>query len=487
MPVGGFHGGLRLEGRKEAASRPIRRCPLPALLRIALRQHPGAPAQPALRAGARVSAGQRIACGDGPQSADLHAPCSGEVVGVESGAEGMITLRPDPRADAAKESALAALDPHTASPEQLRQRIAEAGIVGLGGGAFPSADKLLAARDTLLLNGAECEPLIACDNRLLQERAAAVIAGGELLRRACGAASLRIAIEDSMPAARAALEALKDSADFSLDVLPTRYPQGGERQLIESVLGIEVPRGGLPRDVGVAVFNVGTAEAVWQAVVKGRPLTHRLVSVGGGGVAEPMVLEAAIGTPLADLVAAAGGYREQAVRLILGGPLTGRALTDDSHGLRKGDNAVLVLSADELPARLPAQPCIRCGACAQACPSRLQPQLLWQFLGARQERRLLDHGLFDCIECAACDLVCPSHLPLAAGFRDAKQAQRLQSLQQEQARLARQRFEQRQLRLERIAAERVAQQAEQQRRLLAQDAVRAALQRARCGSKGDGA
>ena len=486
MPGGGFHGGLHLDGRKEAATRPIRRCPLPALLQIALRQHPGAPARPTVGAGEQVRAGQRIACADGPQSADLHAPCGGEVIRVDGLGEGLITLRPDPVADAEAAAALPVLDPKAASAPALRQRIAEAGIVGLGGAAFPSADKLAIARDVLLLNGAECEPLIACDNRLLQERAAAVIAGGELLRRACGAASLRIAIEDSMPAARAALEGVEGAPEFVLDVLPARYPQGGERQLIESVLGIEVPRGGLPRDVGVAVFNVGTAEAVWQAVVKGRPLTRRLVSVAGGGVVEPVVLDAAIGTPLADLIAAAGGYRQDACRLILGGPLTGRMLANDAHGLRKGDNAVVVLGAAELQQRPPVRPCIRCGACAEVCPARLQPQLLWQFLGAAQQRRLLDHGLFDCIECAACDLVCPSHLPLAAGFREAKQAQRMQALQREQAEAARQRFEQRQARLDRVAAERAAQQAERQRRLLAQDAVRAALQRARSKSGSDG-
>ncbi len=478
VPTGSFHGGLALAGRKDAASQPIRACPLPAELRIALRQHPGPAAQPLVQAGEQLAAGQRIALAHGAQSADLHAPCAAEVLEVLHGDDGWIRLRPDPNGRAAQW--MAPLDADAATPEALRERIRAAGIVGLGGAAFPTADKLAVARDALILNGAECEPLIACDNRLLQERAHAVIRGGDLLRRACGAASLRIAIESSMSDAQAALLAAGEGAPaFQLDVLPARYPQGGERQLIEAVLGIEVPRGGLPRDLGVAVFNVGTAEAVWRAVGQGRPLTHRLVSLAGGGLNQAVVLEAALGTPIADLVAAAGGYRDNAARLILGGPLTGRALADDSHGLGKGDNAIVVLSGDELPAPQPSLPCIRCGACASACPARLQPQLLWQFRLAGQPKRLAEHGLFDCIECAACDLVCPSHIPLTAGFRASKQAQRLTAVAREAADAARERFELRRQRLDQLAAEQATAQAEAQRRLLAGDAVKAAMARAR--------
>lgn len=481
MPPGSFHGGLALAGRKHASVRPIQPCPLPAELLIALRQHTGPAARPLVRAGDQVAAGQPIARGEGAQSAHLHAPCAAEVLAVEAGETGCIRLRPI----AGREDPpwLPPLDSGGVTPEALRARIREAGIVGLGGGAFPTADKLAHARDAVILNGAECEPLIACDNRLLQERAEAVIRGGELLRRACGAASLRIAIEAGMDDAQAALLAARDGAPpFDLDVLPARYPQGGERQLIEALLGIEVPRAGLPRDIGVAVFNVGTAEAVWQAVHRGRPLTHRLVSVAGGGVHQAVVLEAALGTPIADLVAAAGGYREQAARLILGGPLTGQAMADDSHGLRKGDNAIVVLAADELPPAAPSLPCIRCGACASVCPARLQPQLLWQFRLAGQDRRLAGHGLFDCIECAACDLVCPSHIPLTEGFRESKRAQRLAAIAQEAANAARLRFERRQLRLEEEAAAQATAEAEAQRRQLAGDAVKAALARARAKS-----
>lgn len=482
MAAGAFHGGLRLAGQREAAARPIRPCPLPPALRIALRQHPGPPPVPEVQAGDPVRAGQRIARAAETGGPALHAPCDGRVLAIEGdGVEAVMVIATEP-----EQGEPLRLDPLDAGsrPDALRERIAEAGVVGLGGAAFPTAAKLADAPRAVILNGVECEPLIACDQRLLQERAAAVIAGGELLRRACSAERLLIAIEDDMPAARDALLAARHAAPpFELHELPARYPQGAERPLIETLLGIELPRGGLPRDVGVAVFNVGTAEAVWRAVVEGRPLTHRLVSVAGHGVREPVVLEAAIGTPVAALLAAAGGVDGDATTL-LGGPLTGRPLADPRQGLAKGDNAVVVLAAQPAPPE--PLPCIRCGACAGVCPVRLQPQLLWQFRLAGRSDRLLEHGLFDCIECAACDLVCPSHLPLTAGFAADKRAQRLAALQREAANAARERFEQRRQRLEAEHAERETQRAEQQRRLLASDAVRAALQRARSRQDGDG-
>jgi electron transport complex protein RnfC len=485
VPLGSFHGGIRLAGRKDAAATPIRPCSPTGDLYLALRQHPGALAAPLVAVGDPVRRGQCIALAGEAPGADLHAPCASEVIAVHAQGDGLVRLRPTEHRDSLSESMLPALDPQRASPEQLHERIAEAGIVGLGGAAFPTAAKLAVARDAVVLNGAECEPLIACDNRLLQERARAVLAGGELLRRACGARTLRIAIEEDMNAARdALLSARSDFPELVLDILPARYPQGGERQLIEALFGLEVPRDGLPRDLGVAVFNVGTAEAVWRAVADGHPLTHRLVSVAGGGVVEPVVLEAALGTPVADLVAAAGGYRPDAARLILGGPLTGRPLADDTHGLRKADNAIVVLSAAELPEPRPVMPCIRCGACGTVCPARLQPQLLWQFGLSGRDVRLSEHGLFDCIECAACDLVCPSQLPLAATFRHGKQRLREAALARSTADEARERFERRQHRLESEAAERAEQVAEQQRRSLASDAVRAALERARSKRQG---
>ncbi|GIX35580.1 MAG: hypothetical protein KatS3mg126_1359 [Lysobacteraceae bacterium] len=485
MRQGGFHGGLRLDGQRHAATRPIRRCALPAQLLLALRQHPGPPALPLVEPGQTVRAGQCIARGDGPLAADLHAPCHGVVEAVDRQGDGSIVLRTDPTDPGDPSGALPALDPEQVSAAAIRARIAEAGIVGLGGAAFPTAAKLSAPTRIVLLNGIECEPLVACDRRLLIERGQAVLAGGALLGRALGARELVLAVEDDLPELVQAVRALHaPGPGFRLEILPARYPQGSERQLIESVFGLRLAGTRLPRDAGIAVFNVATAEAVWQAVRHGRPLTHRLVGVAGDGVAEPVVLDAALGTPLAELVAAAGGYREDAARLILGGPLTGRPLPDDGRGLRKGDHAVTVLAGQGLPDRAPAMPCIRCGACAAACPARLQPQLLWQFHLAGDGRRQLEHGLFDCIECAVCDMVCPSRIPLAAGFAADKEALREQAQAHELAMLAARRHAARSERLQREAVEREAEQAEALRRELARKALLEAL--AQTGKGGPG-
>jgi Na+-translocating ferredoxin:NAD+ oxidoreductase subunit C len=480
---GRWFGGLRLPGHKEAAAVPIRPCPLPALLHLPLQEGPGPVAEPLFPPGTRVRAGECVARGRGALASAVHAPCSG-ILGAPLEAAGelppRLPLSPD-GADARLD--LPALDPASATPEALLARIREAGIVGLGGAGFPTADKLATPCQLLILNGAECEPHIACDDRLLRERADAVLRGAALLQRACGAGRALLAVEDSMRDALAALRAAPPST-VELVVVPDRYPQGGERQLIAAVAGREVPGGGLPRDLGIAVANVGTAHAVWQAVAEGRPLTHRLVSVSGPGVARPGVFEVAIGTAAGALVAAAGGYTAAAERLVMGGPLMGRALADDGMPIGKTSNALLVLAAEDLRAPAPAMPCIRCGDCATVCPAQLLPQQLHAFANADDAARLHDFGLFDCIDCGACDLVCPSQLPLAAQFRHARQQLRARAEAGARADAARERYQQRSARLQREAAERAAQQAERQRQAAASSAVQQALQRARARREG---
>jgi Na+-translocating ferredoxin:NAD+ oxidoreductase subunit C len=486
---GRLHGGLRLPGHKQAAEVPIRACPLPALLQLPLQEGPGPAAEPLFTPGTRVRAGDCVARGTGPLGVAVHAPCAG-VLGAshQRPADGelppqvLLPLQPDGSDEA---HWLPPLDPTTAGLDVLHERVREAGILGLGGAGFPTADKLAATRELLILNGAECEPHIACDDRLLRERTPAVLQGGLILQRLCGAEQVIVAVEDSMTAAAEALRtALPHTPAVELQVVPTLYPQGGERQLISTLTGREVPSGGLPRDLGIVVFNVGTAYAVWQAVVHGRPLTHRLVSVSGSGVAQPGVFEVAIGTPAGAVVAAAGGYTDSVERLVLGGPLMGRALPDDAVPIGKTSNALVALAAGELRPPAPALPCIRCGDCAAVCPPRLLPQQLHAFANAGDEARLRDFGLFDCIDCGACDLVCPSQLPLAAQFRHARASLRAQALQRERADAARERFLQRGERLQREAAERAQQQAERQRGLTARSAAQEALARARAKREG---
>ncbi len=488
MQLHRFHGGLRLAGHKaESTQRGLQACPLPPVLHLPLLQHAGTPAQACVQAGDEVAAGQRIGIADGAISADVHAPCAGRVLAVAPRA-----LARWPGVDADHISiecragppmpCLPAMDWRSEPPEALLERLRAAGLVGLGGAGFPTAGKLSVARDLLVLNGAECEPWIACDDALLREHADDVVRGGLLLARIVGAGATLLAIEDTMPealaAARAAVASFGGSA-MQVVAVPTIYPEGGERQLIQVLTGREVPRGGLPRDIGVIVQNVATARAAWRAVVHGEALVSRVVTVAGPGVAQPGNFVVPLGTPVAHLVAQAGGYTPAAARLLLGGPMMGQALPHDDYPLGKQDNSVLVLSAEQTADPEPEMPCIRCGDCATACPSQLLPQqLLWQGRAGQLERAQ-HQGVFDCIECGCCDLVCPSHIPLTQQFRRTKLEIRLRDAETARALAARARHDQRQERLQREAAERDQRHQARRAGTAPADAGAAALERVR--------
>jgi Na+-translocating ferredoxin:NAD+ oxidoreductase subunit C len=483
-----FPGGLALPAHKqESTGGAIRACSLPPELVLPLQQHVGLPAVPRVVAGDTVRRGECIAVMPDGRGAPLHAPAAGTIVAIEprplpNAPDQLgvcIRLRPDGSAGDARLEPWS--EPFERLPGELRDRIAEAGIVGLGGGAFPSAEKLAGDCALLILNGAECEPWIACDDALLRERAADVVRGGRVLRRALAAERVLLAIEHDMPQAIAAVRAAlaaHGAGEIELRIVSSRYPQGGERQLIQSLTSQEVPSGGLPREVGLRVFNVGTAAACWRAVARGEPLLSRIVSVTGPGVAQPANFEVALGTPLSHLIAQAGGYTARAARLLLGGPMMGVALPHDDFPIVKSSNCVLVLDAAP-PDAAPELPCIRCGECARACPARLLPQQLHWYARAAEPARLAQHGLFDCIECGCCDLVCPSHIPLVQQFRWAKGELRAQHDAAAAADAARQRFQARGERLQREAEEQARQQAERSRSASSADAVKAALERAR--------
>ncbi|HWP94118.1 MAG TPA: electron transport complex subunit RsxC [Gammaproteobacteria bacterium] len=498
-----FPGGLALPENKEAATaRPILPLPYSGELILALHQHAGEPAEPVVSAGARVLKGELLAKPSSYVSAAIHAPTSGIIRGIAerrvphpAGRRApCILLEPDGR-DAMVDPEPVA-DWENADPARLRERVRDAGIVGLGGASFPSHVKLAPARpvELLILNGAECEPYISCDDMLMRERARDVVDGARIMLRALGAPRCTIAIEDNKPQAKAALRAALDAVGderLELVLVPSIYPEGGERQLIQTLTGREVPSGGLPLDIGLVCHNVGTAAAVADAVLRGLPLIARIVTVAGGGVKEQRNVEALIGTPICDLVYACGGYTDAAERLIMGGPMMGFALQSDAIPIVKATNCILVAARDEIEVQKNPLPCIRCGECAAVCPASLLPQQLYWHARAGEWDRVVAYDLFDCIECGCCDYVCPSHIPLVSWFRHAKSEIRAQRAERARSDHARERFEARQERLQRAQAEREERLRRKQESLAADGRkaeIEAAIERAKArkSSAGEG-
>ena len=515
MSLHRFFGGLVLPAMKPVPA-PVRRLPLPGQLRVPLLQHAGAEAEACVAVGDRVRRFQRIGRRAADTlGADVHAPAAGVVVAIERGPvavpgtpdathvviavdAGIAEAGSSGASDSSDDARMPALDPQATPVDALRQRLADAGLVGLGGAGFPTADKLVGSHRLLILNGAECEPVVACDEALLRERADEVVAGGRLLARLCGAKRLVLAMEQRMASALPAVQAAIVDGDaggrmVELALLPDRYPAGGERQLIQVLTGEEVPDGGLPRDLGVLVQNVATAAAAWRAVLHGEPQVSRLVTVGGDGVSHAATFEVLLGTPASHVAEAVGGWRDDVTVLRAGGPMMGVALPHDDVAVIKTTIALTAwcervspdAGADASAPRSP-MPCIRCGDCANACPSRLQPQLLHGRLKASDGGDLsgaLALGLGACIECGACDAVCPSAIPLTTGFVAARQMARLGQHQRVQAEAAKERFERRIERLQREAEEAADHQAQRVKRV--SGAAAAALAKARAKRAGD--
>jgi Na+-translocating ferredoxin:NAD+ oxidoreductase subunit C len=431
--------GVRTPLRKSLSTRePLLVAPPPAWVCIPLAHGPDAAARPVVVPGQRILCGEPVGEPVAPGLPRVHASISGHVTHVESRrVAGLAAPVPCVVIRGAGDDDRwpgYAPDPEAGrrAPEELRARIAAAGVVGLGGALYPTARKLAMAGGAplLLLNGVECEPYISCDDMLLRERAEVVVAGARLLLAALGARHCVIAVKTDMPEARIALyNAIQAAGDarLGLSVVTGKYPAGGERQLIELVLGREVPAGGHPADVGVVCQNVGTAAAVAEFFTRGQPLISRIVTVTGGGVERPRNVEARIGTPVSALVALAGGYRDEPRRLVMGGPMMGVALESDELPITGATNCLIVATGRDLGDQAPAgaapeMPCIRCGDCIEACPASLLPQELLTAARAGNVADLRLLGLTECIECGACDYVCPSHIPLTRTFIAGKAA-----------------------------------------------------------------
>ncbi|HET9701513.1 MAG TPA: electron transport complex subunit RsxC [Burkholderiales bacterium] len=474
--------GVHPDDRKRPASEaPARAIAAPAVLHIPLAQHVGAAARPAVAVGQRVLKGQCIAAAHGAISAPVHASASGRVIAIGE------VLAPHPsglpvqaitiESDGEERWIEAELpaDPLRLDPAEVAKRVAEAGVVGLGGATFPASVKLglgLRARvRTLIINGSECEPYLSCDDRLMRERAAEVLRGVRLMLHATGAREALVGIEANKPEAVAAMRAAAQRvSDVRVCVVPPRYPMGSDRQLILELTGIEVPADSRAADTGVLVHNVGTAFAVHEAVALGRPLVSRYVTVNGEAVREPGNYIVPIGTLVDDLLAACGGLREAPARLLMGGPMMGLALPSGRAPVVKGTGGILALSAAEVGAREPG-PCIRCGSCVRACPVGLLPLEMARHVQAGSLDGAVDLGLKDCIACGCCAWVCPSRIPLVQAFAHAKG----ELAERERARLRRDAARKlAQARAERIAREDKERAEAAARRKAERDAARAA-------------
>lgn len=455
-----FSGGIHPPEHKDfSTARPVRRAGIPERLVLPLQQHIGDPAEAIVEVGEQVLKGQKIADVKTGMGVAVHAPTSGVIESIvehpvphPSGmADWCITLRPDGEDQWCSRNPVP--DYRTLTRDQVLGIIRDAGISGMGGAGFPTNIKLRPPRNrkvsTLILNGAECEPYITADDMTMREKADEVVAGLKVMAWILRPERCVIGIEDNKPEAISAMREATEGTQTEIVVIPTKYPSGGEKQLIRILTGMEVPSGGIPADIGVMCQNIGTAVAVAQAVVEGTPLISRVVTITGEAVREPGNFEALIGTPIEYLLEQAGVQQDRLSRLVLGGPMMGYTLTTDAVPVIKTTNCVIAATASELPAPPPEQPCIRCGQCAEACPMKLLPQQLFWYAKATEFEKAEHLNLFDCIECGACSYVCPSSIPLVQYYRFAKGEIRVQRAEQLKADRARERFEARQARLER--------------------------------------
>ncbi len=424
-------GGIHPPENKYSADREIEELPIPAVVYIPAGQHLGAPALPVVKKGDKVKAGQLIARSAGFVSANIHASVSGTVIRVEPIPDVPGYPRPgiviqtegDEWEDSIDRSPDLVRDTDLPG-EMIIQKIMEAGIVGMGGATFPTHVKLVPPKgmkpEFLLINGVECEPYLTSDNRLMIEKSGEILAGTRLLMKAMNVEKGVIGIENNKPEAILRMTAAAGNyRGITVVPLKVKYPQGGEKQLIKAVTGREVPSGALPVSVGCVVSNVGTAFAVYEAVCKNKPLFERVVTITGKSVSKPSNVRVRIGTPVADLVAFAGGMPEDTGKIISGGPMMGKALATPEVPVTKGTSGILLMPGN-LSARKPVLSCIRCSRCATACPMGLEPYLLMSLSQREMWDATEKAGVMDCIECGSCSFTCPASRPLLDYIRFGK-------------------------------------------------------------------
>lgn len=469
------------ENKSQSLELPLESLAQPPEVILPLSQHIGAQAEATVQVGDTVKRGQVVGAAKGMVSANVHASISGTVTAIEP--------RPIAHPSGMSDTCIVITNDYQNSNvefipcvqyrqlhiAEIMQRIEAAGIVGMGGAGFPTAVKLQPKENitTLIVNGTECEPYITADDSLMQNFAEELVSAIEMLDYVLSEpAEVLIAIEDNKAAAidcvQQALDKIGNSR-IEVCVLPTKYPSGGEKQLIQMLTGKEVGSGQIPASLGIVCQNVGTVLAAYNAVVKGEPLTNRITTFAGNAIRRQQSLIVPIGTPIEFVLMQQGLQDQQLARLVMGGPMMGFTLQDSSVPVVKTTNCVLALDHQESPAPQPAMACIRCGMCAEACPASLLPQQLYWYARAEDHEKLNAHNLFDCIECGACSYACPSHIPLVQYYRSAKAEIRQAELEKIHSDKARERFEFHKQRIEeekqaraeakRIAAEKAAEKA----------------------------
>jgi Na+-translocating ferredoxin:NAD+ oxidoreductase subunit C len=474
IKVWDIHGGIHpAENKHQSVNTPIQKAPIPKVLVFPLSQHIGAPAEAIVNIGDKVLKGQMIAKAVGFVSVPVHASTSGEVIAIEDRpiphSSGMsapcIVLKSDGKDEWISHEGMP--DYKNLAKPALIDIIRNAGIAGMGGAGFPSAVKLNTRPEqvieTLILNGTECEPYITADDILMRERADEIIQGTLILQHIVNPTKQTlIGVEDNKPEGIAALKKAAEGTNIQIVVFPTKYPSGGEKQLIQILTGKEVPSGKLPGDIGIVCQNIGTAVAIYHAVVHGEPLVSRITTVTGNAVKKQQNYEVLLGTPISTLLEASGYEEHKVSRLIMGGPMMGFTLLSQDIPVVKTTNCILAPTQAEMPAPPPAQACIRCGMCAEACPVTLLPQQMYWFAQSKNHDALKDHHLFDCIECGACSYVCPSSIPLVQYYRASKADIRKAEADQKKAEYSKERYEARLARLEKAEAEKEAKRKERQ-------------------------
>lgn len=465
-----FHGGIHPpENKTQSLGSPIQTAAIPAQLILPLSQSIGAPAEPCVAVGDQVLKGQVIAEATGFVSVPLHAPSSGFIAAIEdrpiAHSSGMsapcIVITTDGEDRWGERNPLT--DYTAIERSALVSHISNAGIAGMGGAGFPTAVKLSPPAEkpiaTLIINATECEPYITADHALILERAEDILQGIDVLTHLLQPARILIGLEDNKPDAAAALNEALSGRPYQVIEFPTKYPSGGEKQLIEILTGKQVPSGGLPADLGIVCQNIGTCYAIKRAVFDGEPLISRITTLTGNALKTLGNVEVLLGTTMQTVLEQHGWHATPKSRLIMGGPMMGFTLLSANVPIVKTTNCLLAPSSDELPEPNMAQACIRCGMCAEACPVSLLPQQIYWYSRAREYEQLEAHNIADCIECGACSYVCPSNIPLVQYYRASKAELRERAEEHVKAEHSRQRFEFRQQRLEAAEREKEAKKA----------------------------